>query len=306
MQDRTFQTWLPRYINAIKIQNYSPNTIKMYTRTIDLFARFKTYIRDGALPATTSALDGLRISTDVGTNAHEINDFFVLLGELKPATVRQYSAALSTFYRFLAKLDVVNTNPMDKVDRPKIKEQELKYLQHNDVMAFIDFLANRPSKHRDCRRDALLVRTIYATGMRVSELCNLRIEDINFTEKTVRVLGKGGKIRAVLCDETTLSMIQDYIGDRTEGYVFLCRGHSIDPRAVQRIFEVYAPAGITPHKIRHSHATEMYKGSHDLRAVQENLGHNSIQTTQIYLHSDLEEQKKAYQYFPLTAGTCRP
>mgnify|MGYP004447457317 CR=1 FL=1 len=100
-------------------------------------------------------------------------------------------------------------------------------------------------------------------------------------------------------------IIRDHLHGRTEGAVFLGKnGHAISSRTVQHIFNLYAPPGITPHKIRHSYASELYKRSHNLRVVQENLGHNSIQTTEIYIHTDLDERRKAYQeYFPLsTAG----
>ena len=127
----------------------------------------------------------------------------------------------------------------------------------------------------------------------------MRIEGIDFREESGRALGKGRKVRTVMCDEITLRMMRDYISGRSSGYVFLSHGHPIEPQAVQRVFWLYAPAGITPQKIRHRHETELYKASHDLMAVQENLGPTSIQTTQIYLHNDLEERKKSYQSFPL-------
>jgi integrase/recombinase XerC/integrase/recombinase XerD len=153
-------------------------------------------------------------------------------------------------------------------------------------------------------RDVLLIRTIYATGMRVSELCGLSVEHISFEEQAIRVRGKGGKIRTVFCDLDTLSMIRYHLNGRTEGPVFLGNcGRAISPRTVQHVFNRYAPSGITPHKIRHSYASELYKHSHNLRVVQENLGHNSIQTTEIYIHTDIDERRKAYQEcFPLATG----
>lgn len=166
-------------------------------------------------------------------------------------------------------------------------------MKHSQVIRLIESIEDP--------RDRLIVRTIYATGVRVSELCGINIEDIDFEDGTIRVRGKGGKIRIVFVDSETLDEMDKFIGSRIEGPLFPGQmGHNISPRAVQHIFRKYAPEGITPHKIRHSYASELYRRSKNLRVVQENLGHTSIKTTEIYLHTDLEERKKVYQeYFPL-------
>lgn len=298
---RTFNIWISRYLSNLETKNYSENTIEAYGRILNLFARYKTYLteHDGTTPENIGVLTGLGMNAEIDTDAYEISDFFTMIRNelhLRPASLHQYDSALSSFYRHLIAQNVVDANPMDHVERPKIKDRELKYLRHKEVMNFIASLGNP--------RDALLIRTIYATGMRVSELCGLCAEHISFDEQTIRVRGKGGKIRIVFCDPDTLAMIQQHLDDRAEGPVFLGnRGHAISPRTVQHIFHLYAPPGITPHKIRHSYASELYKRSHNLRVVQENLGHNSIQTTEIYIHTDLDERRKAYQeYFPLAAG----
>ena len=183
---------------------------------------------------------------------------------------------------------------MISIDRPKLKEKELKYLKHNQVMNLL--------KNIKDERDRLIIRTIYATGVRVSELCGIDISNIDFEDRTIRILGKGGKVRTVFVDEETLSEIDKFTGGRIDGPLFLGQmNQPISPRTVQYIFTKYAPKGITPHKIRHSYASELYKRSKNLRVVQENLGHSSIQTTEIYLHTDVDERRDIYQkYFPLS------
>ena len=209
---RTFQIWIPRYISSIETKNYSENTIEAYGRVLKLFARYKTYLaeHDGDTPENTEVLAGLGMSADVGADALEITDFFTMIRNerhLKPASLHQYDSALSSFYRHLIAQNVVDANPMSRVERPKIKDRELKYLRHKEVMAFIASLTNP--------RDALLIRTIYATGMRVSEICGLCAEHIDFEEQTIRVRGKGGKIRIVFCDPETLSQIREHLGGRS-------------------------------------------------------------------------------------------
>jgi integrase/recombinase XerC/integrase/recombinase XerD len=170
----------------------------------------------------------------------------------------------------------------------------VKYLKHNQVLRLLDSIEDL--------RDKLIVRTIYATGVRVSELCNMNVEDIDFDEHTIRIRGKGDKIRTVFVDDDTLTDILKLIGNRIVGPVFIGQqGKNISSRAIQHIFKNYAPSGITPHKIRHSYASELYKRSKNLRVVQENLGHTSIKTTEIYLHTDIDERRQVYQqYFPLS------
>ena len=298
---RTFNIWIPRYISSLQTKNYSENTIEAYERIIKLFAQYKTCLdaTEGVPPENLEELTRYGLVSSVDADTYEIGDFLTMVRNerhLSAASIHQYDSALSSFYKYLVSQDILEANPMDRVDRPKIKDRELKYLQHKEVMKFI--------KNLDNPRDALLIRTIYATGMRVSEVCGLLAEHINFEEGTIRVRGKGGKIRIVFCDGETLSAIKEHLDGAVSGPVFQGRGgNAISPRTVQHIFNLHAPPGITPHKIRHSYASELYKRSHNLRVVQENLGHNSIQTTEIYIHTDLDERRKAYQqYFPLSNG----
>ena len=298
---RTFNAWIPRYISSLQTKNYSDHTIEAYARVLKLFAQYETYLteHDGELPETIAAFREYGMGAEIDVSAYEIVDFFTLIRNerhLSAASIHQYDSALSSFYRYLIVQDLIEANPMDKVDRPKIKDRELKYLRHKEVMQFIESLENP--------RDALLVRTIYATGMRVSEVCQMNAEHIDFEEGTIRVRGQGGKIRMVFCDADTLAGIKEFLNGRTNGSVFEGRnGASLSPRTVQHIFSLYAPPGITPHKIRHSYASELYRRSHNIRVVQENLGHTSIKTTEIYVHTDIDERRRAYeQYFPLAAG----
>jgi len=238
-----------------------------------------------------------RLDTEVGVEPVMLQDFLTFMNSVrnyKPKTLHRMISTLTSFYRFLYIQGVLSSNPVFGIERPRIKEQELRYLKHSQVLRLI---ASIPES-----REKLIVRTIYATGVRISELCNMNIEDIDFEEQTIRIKGKGGKIRIVFVDHETLRKMEPFIGNRIEGPLFVGQqGHHISPRTVQHLFEKYAPAGITPHKIRHSYATELYRRSKNLRVVQENLGHSSIKTTEIYLHTDLDERKRVYQqYFPLS------
>lgn len=283
-RQRTFSVWIPRFMNHLTMRNYSAKTIDTYRRVLDDFSLYSAGVQGSDEP-------------DVDCDSYEVTNFMAQASverKLSPTTMNRYLSTLSSFYRFLVSQQVIETNPILGVDRPRIKDRELLYLKHTDVITLLNAIEDA--------RDRLLIRTIYATGVRVSELCGIMIEHIDFEEETIRIRGKGGKIRTVFIDPETLAAITSFTGGRTNGPLFQGRsGAPLSPRSVQHIFSKYAPAGITPHKIRHSYASELYRRSKNLRVVQENLGHSSIQTTEVYLHTDLEERRKVYQqHFPLS------
>ncbi|HRS92236.1 MAG TPA: tyrosine-type recombinase/integrase [Methanolinea sp.] len=300
-----FSEWLGRYRHYLRMRNYSPRTIQSYEQVVRHFAYYvwlRRNIDPQKLMVYWEDFSKARAETDVEVEPALFEDYLSFLSSMrtyKPKTMHRVISTLSSFYRFLYSQGAVTTNPLIGVERPKIKGHELRYLKHSQVIRLIDSIEDP--------RDRLIVRTIYATGVRVSELCGMNIEDIDFEEGTIRVRGKGGKIRIVFVDPDTLSEMDRFIGSRIEGPLFLGQmGHHISPRAVQHIFRKYAPEGITPHKIRHSYASELYRRSKNLRVVQENLGHTSIKTTEIYLHTDLEERKRVYQeFFPLAEKSTK-
>jgi integrase/recombinase XerC/integrase/recombinase XerD len=282
------------------MRNYSPRTINSYEQVLRHFAYYvwlRRHTDVTKLVIYWKDFENARLDTDVEVTSVIINDFLSFVSTTqtyKPKTFHRIISTLSSFYRFLYTQGAVATNPLTGIDRPRIKQQEVKYLKHNQVLRLLDSIEDL--------RDKLIVRTIYATGVRVSELCNMNVEDIDFDEHTIRIRGKGDKIRTVFVDDDTLTDILKLIGNRIVGPVFVGQqGKNISSRAIQHIFKNYAPSGITPHKIRHSYASELYKRSKNLRVVQENLGHTSIKTTEIYLHTDIDERRQVYQqYFPLS------
>jgi len=302
MENGFFSEWLTRYQYHLRMRNYSPRTIETYSGVIRYFACY-VWLRRNSDPEKLvfywKDLGQARMDTEVSVTPVLISDYLAFLTSLrtyKPKTLHRIISTLSSFYRFLQSQEAIATNPAANVERPKIKNQELVYLKHSQVMRLLDSI--------DAIRDRLIVRIIYATGVRVSELCSIHIRDIDFEERTIRISGKGDKIRTVFVDDETLREIEEYLGNRIDGPLFEGQqGKPLSSRMVQLIFRQYAPPGITPHKIRHSYASELYRRSKNLRVVQENLGHTSIKTTEIYLHTDLDERKRVYrEYFPLGNG----
>jgi len=302
MKKGYFSEWLDQFEIYLRMRNYSPRTIKSYEETVKHFARYVWLSRHGGADPSSFDEDvfgaaGLDTKVEVSTSM--VNNYLSWLAgrrSYKPRTLRRMISSLSSFYSYLYAQGVVQADPIPGVERPRVKNQELKYLKHSQVIRLLRTIEDDT--------DRLVVRLIYATGVRVSELCSIDIGDIDFEEHTIRVKGKGDKIRTVFVDEETLAEIEGHIGNKIMGPLFVGQqGKNLSPRTVQRIFQRYAPPGITPHKIRHSYASELYRRSKNLRVVQENLGHSSIKTTEIYLHTDLDERQAVYrQYFPLSNG----
>ncbi len=177
-----------------------------------------------------------------------------------------------------------------------------KYLKENEIRKLLS------SPPREKIRDRVILRILYKCGLRVSELTNLRIQDIDFTEAMITIRGgKGGKDRVVPVDADTLTMIEFYKDGAEEGFLILSeRCEPISTRQVERLVKDYAKtAGINknvyPHMLRHTFAVHCLKAGMNLRSVQKMLGHSSLTTTQIYLDITGEDVKRDYEEHPLPA-----
>ena len=302
MGNSFFSIWLPRYLHTLRMRNYSPRTIETYEGVIRHFAAYvwlRRNINPGKLIIYEKDFSTARQDADVKVSSIILNDYLSFINSVhsyRPKTLHRIISTLSSFYNFLLTQEAVESNPVSRVDRPRIKQEEIIYLKHDQILRLLASINDL--------RDRLIIRTIYATGVRVSELCAIDIEDIDFEDHIIKIRGKGGKIRTVFIDDETLESIRALIGEQTTGPLFVGQqGKHLSPRTVQHIFRRYAPRGITPHKIRHSYASELYRRSKNLRVVQENLGHSSIKTTEIYLHTDMDERKRVYnEYFPLSGN----
>jgi integrase/recombinase XerC len=236
----------------------------------------------------------------------------------RAATALRFSA-LRTFYKFLMRCGVVESLPIKNLSLPKVPKRLPKFLTIQQMKDLVEAPAKllesqkqkkgpgRPVSAEVCLRDVAVLETIYSCGLRVSELCGLRVEDINFNEQIVRVRGKGKKERLVPIGEPALRAIQSYWDSlfsppgATEP-VFCADTQKRSPlnriQLARRLKNYLSFAGLdpalTPHKLRHSYATHLLDAGADLRSVQELLGHAHLITTQVYTHVTTERLKKAY------------
>lgn len=228
-------------------------------------------------------------------------------------------SALRSFYKFLIRQGQVATTPVKNLSLPKLGRRLPQFLTVQQMKTLLDApllplaapkpekKAGRPIAASACFRDVAILETIYSCGLRISELCGLRVQDIDRNEQLIRVRGKGKKERQVPIGEPALRAIENYwltLDARPSGVlpVFLSEKRTpgpVSPLMVARRLKKYlALAGLdpklTPHKLRHSYATHLLDAGADLRSVQELLGHAHLVTTQVYTHVSTERLKRAY------------
>ena len=226
------------------------------------------------------------------------------------ASIGRKLATLRTFYRYLKRERQVGENPFQAVRSPKKGRRLPRVLEEAEAVALLD---STPSSGRHAHRDRAILETLYSTGLRVSELVGLNWEHVDRLAGTVRVLGKGGRERVVPIGDTALERLEAHRAARNlgpaargaspataRGAVFIgTRGRRLHPRSVfeivrQAIRRTSLRRSISPHVLRHSFATHLLNAGCDLRAVQEMLGHASLQTTQIYTHVSLARLREVY------------
>ncbi len=233
-------------------------------------------------------------------------------GSLKRSTQNYHLIALRSFLRYLAKQDIECLAP-DKIELAKQTEREIEVLSREELDRLLSAPLSIPSKTKPLLklRDAAILETLFSTGLRVSELCNLNKEKINLETGELSVKGKRGKIRTVFLSEKAREMLKKYLEKRKDIdpalFVNARKTSTTDqlrltPRSVQRIVQKWAIAAgitkqITPHTLRHSFATDLLANGADLRSVQALLGHANISTTQIYTHITDQHLKKIHQQY---------
>ncbi|MDD5082537.1 MAG: tyrosine recombinase, partial [Dehalococcoidales bacterium] len=262
-----------------------------------------------------------QISSLKEVDKHSLRNYLSQLldrGFVKASIARKLSA-IRSFYGYLLREGMVPVNPLVSTSSPKLDKRLPSFLTLSEVERLLE--APDVSNPRGLR-DRALLEVLYASGLRVSELVNLDLAQVNLETNEIRVWGKGSKERMVLMGQPAARAIITYLkrgrpallGKKKTDALFLNRyGDRLVERRVQRILEKYATAvgarrRVYPHMLRHTFATHLLDGGADLRAVQELLGHASLSTTQIYTHISQSQARKVYlSAHPLAReGTDQP
>lgn len=288
------QDTIKDYINYIYIEKkLSKNTKEAYEKDLILFANFLN--NKSILSITTN---------DIKNYIKYLND----TGE-KDKTIARKIVSIRTFFDYLMKEKLISINPCEKIETPKIRKTLPKTLNEKEVLKLLSI---KPKTAKEYRNKAM-IELMYATGLRVSELVNLEINDINLIDDYVRVYGKGKKERIIPMADITVEIMNEYINvyrnSLLKGYltdkVFISSyGKGITRQGFFKIIkkqakEVGIEKDFSPHTLRHSFATHLLENGADLRSIGEMLGHENIKTTQIYTHLSNSKKRKDYEdYHP--------
>lgn len=276
-------------------KSLSDNTVKSYEFDIHKFKDFLTNIK---------------VSSFTEVNESHIEKFLAYLKkEYKASTSARILSALRQFYDFMINsghLSDLKYNPFENFDSPKLERTLPVVLSYEEIEKIIGKIEITDSLGL---RDRALIETMYACGLRVSEVINLKTSNVFADEGTVRVFGKGSKERIVPIGNEALKWIETYLihsrknlaNKNSEDYLFLnWRGKKLSRMTVWNIIDKYSKMAkiekqIHPHILRHSFATHLLEGGADLRSIQEMLGHADISTTQIYTHVDITYLKEVHK-----------
>lgn len=281
------------YLNYLRVEKgLSQNTIRAYQRDIDKFAIF---VQERKLTVSTVCRG-------------DVVDFLGTLYRkgLDSRSVARHLVTIRGFFRFLLMEETISKDPAGDIESPKFRQSLPDFLSLEEV----DKLLRQPDVSAVVGlRDKTMIELMYSTGLRVSELCGLRLADIQIDAGCIRCIGKGNKERIVPVGRQALAGVQDYmrksrpdlLGSHSSPYLFLhTRGSKLSREAFWKMLSEYGrKAGLrkslSPHMLRHSFATHLLDRGADLRSVQMMLGHSDISTTQIYTHVVEERLKQVYK-----------
>ncbi|MBT8387396.1 MAG: tyrosine-type recombinase/integrase [Ignavibacteria bacterium] len=278
------------YIDHIEnIKRYSPHTVKSYKTDLHQFIDFCEVKR----------------KTDVDKISEKfIKSYLMKLSEdnLDKSTIARKLAAIRGLFDFAFKDEIIKTNPAALIKNPKSVKKLPDITSTSEIM---EALREAEKFEEDALQVKVIFELLYGSALRVSELCNLNRADIDLEKKTLRVTGKGNKIRIVPIGEKSIETFTNYfikfqIKSSSEPLIKTKKGSRIYPRLVHRVVSKYL-ALVTdikkksPHVLRHSAATHMLDNGADIMAVKEILGHENLSTTQIYTHVSIERLKTTYK-----------
>lgn len=281
------------FLNYLRFEKrYSQHTIISYQNDLEQFLSF--VIAEFDRPGIAEI------------NAAIVRSWLAHLKQEEDLTAKSINRKISTlksFYKFLMREGIVETTPMSIINAPKSNKRLPVYVEEKDIQTLFDYVEF--SDDWKGRTEKLVLQLFYNTGMRVSELVNLKTSQIDSAYNHIKVLGKGNKERIIPVNKELIANLQDYIkhkpGDGNTGQVFVNeKGKPLYARQVYNMVKKNLSLVTTvnkksPHILRHSFATHLTSNGADLNAVKELLGHSSLAATQVYTHNDIERLKEVFK-----------
>ncbi len=286
---------IPRFLESLRLKGYSPNTVAAYEGDLEILAQFLRTTGHESLPPS-------------GLTRRVMRVWLARMGELKPASRARRVSSVRSLMHYLIRQELIDASPIVDLRTPKIDKQ-IKNIYSVDQM---NILLELPADASPLTiRDTTAFELMYSSGLRVSELVSVNIQDFDFIEGWIRVMGKGSKEREVPITTTAIDLIGRYLaetrpllvdkdGNQDEDALLLnAKGGRITARSIRRLLHEDEEAkgldaSVSPHGLRHAFATHLLESGADVRAIQELLGHEKLSTTARYAHNDLNRIIKVY------------
>ena len=284
--------YINKYLEYLKVvKKYSDKTIESYYDDLTLYNEF----------LGNNFINILDIDYDT------VKEYMKYLYSLNisKSSISIKLSSIRGLYNYLVREDIVKDNYFNRINNPKKDKYLPKFLKDGEANKIFEVCKYDTPINQ---RNSVIIELLYATGIRVSELVNIKISDIDINERTIKVLGKGSKERMVIFNNHTKKAIEIYLNDGyhefnklSSGYLILNKdGNKLSERYIRNIInKLVTKAGldikISPHTFRHTFATDMLEDGSDLMTVKELLGHESLNTTSIYTHVTNEQIRKVYE-----------
>lgn len=281
------------YLEYLEYQkNYSKYTIDSYEENLKEFLSF---------------LNQECISNIKEVNYQVLRNYMIFLYQknYKKRTIAQHISTIRSFFKYLSKNFIIKDNPALLLSTPKLEKNLPKFLYQDQLE---QLLKTPDTNSKKDIRDRFILELLYSTGIRVSELVSIKISDINFYDKTIKIKGKGNKERIVLYGDICQKKLNDYLNnsrplyekEKTPYLLLNQNGRKLTTRGVQTIIDDIIRHSslqihISPHVLRHTFATHLLNNGADLLTVQELLGHSSLKATEVYTHVTDEHLKQVYE-----------
>lgn len=283
--------YIDKYLEYLKVERkYSNKTILSYKDDLIEYNEFL----------------GNNFTNILNIDMNIVNNYMKYLYDRKitKSSISRKLSSIRGLYNYLVREDIIKENHFNKIQNPKRELYLPKFLKDEELDKIFSVCnSNNPTEERD----TLIIELLYATGVRVSELVNIKIKDINREEKLIKVLGKGNKERMVIYNNHTKKALDTYLKDgynyfnkKSSEYLILNKnGNKLSERYIREIInkkisQASLDIKISPHTLRHTFATDILENGADLMTVKELLGHESLNTTSIYTHITNEQIKKTY------------
>lgn len=285
------------------------NILLDFIEEIEKEKHYSDLTSDGYLSDLTLFIEFLNQNNIRDLNKVEYNDIRMFINYLydlgyKNTTISRHISALKSFFKYLKLNNIVNNNPCTLISNPKKEKRLPKYLNYEDTEKLLNAFDNN---NYIGLRNSLILEILYSTGIRVSEITNIKFKDINMSDKTIKITGKGNKERFAYFGTKCANLIKDYCKnsykklnkDNLEYLILSKTGKKINERQIRDVVDEAATLAhidmkISPHVLRHTFATHMLNEGADLRSVQELLGHENLSTTQVYTHLSNDRIRNIY------------